>query len=85
MSLMGKQKTPIAEKFIRKYMDRVLIGGEMTDTEIRDARKAIDMSNIEDEYKQNYHDMINSIVKNQTLEDPEPKVTIGQPTIIRGN
>lgn len=68
MSLMGRQKTPVAENFIRKYMDRLMTGKDFSNKEITRFRQAIEVAPVEEDERQKLKNMLNSIVNNQSKE-----------------
>ena len=69
MSMMGRQKTPVAQNFIRKYFNRLMISKELSNKEILRIRQAIETApNFTDEEKQKVKDMLNSQIESQSIE-----------------
>jgi len=69
MSMMGRQKTPVAQNFIKKYFKRLMISKELSNKEILRIRQAIEIApNFTDEEKQKVKDMLNSQIESQSIE-----------------
>ena len=65
MSLMGRQKTPVAENFIKKYMDRLMTGQDFSGKELTRFRQAIEVAPVEEDERANLYRMLDSITNNQ--------------------
>ena len=65
MSLMGRQKTPVAENFIKKYMDRLMTGQDFSGKELTRFRQAIEVAPVEEDERANLNRMLDSITNNQ--------------------
>lgn len=77
--LIGKQKTPLAEKFMNKYMSRLVRGDNFSDAQIRDFRKLIDASGYGEEYTKELYRLADDMELDRTnkliIDLPQINVT----------
>tara|TARA_R110000772_G_C13294594_1_gene438321 strand:- start:1960 stop:2883 length:924 start_codon:yes stop_codon:yes gene_type:complete len=77
--LIGKQKTPLAEKFMNKYMSRLVRGDNFSDAQIRDFRKLIDASGYGEEYTKDLYRLADDMELDRTnkliIDLPQINVT----------
>ena len=69
MTMMGRQKTPVAENFIKKYFKRLMISKELSNKEILRIRQSIEVApGFSDEERQSLMNMLNSHIETQSKE-----------------
>ena len=69
MSLMGRQKTPITQNFMKKYMNRLLTGKDFSGKEIARFRSAIETAPVPEEEKENLRELLRTMINTQSTEE----------------
>ncbi len=69
MSLMGRQKTPITQNFMKKYMNRLLTGKDFSGKEIARFRSAIETAPVPEDEKENLRNLLRTIINTQSTEE----------------